>query len=152
QHAMLMQPGKLHANVDRTPPADFIVVQIGEELMKRVARELGWRHANLNIKHPSSSHPPLLEALQRIRTSLCTDLFRPGSGPGQCTCRRDLALQLENLDHLVGVFVDACAESSSQIVLPRRGAALIPKAVNYLRRNYRDPYDLDRVAAAVGCS
>src|SRR3954463_16005706 len=33
KHAMLMQPGELHTNVDRTPPGDFIVVQVGEALM-----------------------------------------------------------------------------------------------------------------------
>src|SRR4029079_11888950 len=65
-HAMLMQPGELHANVERTPPGDFIVVQVSEALMKRAARELGWRGADLDIRHPhpGSDHPLLIRALQ----------------------------------------------------------------------------------------
>src|SRR4029079_15061426 len=66
RHAMLMQPGELHANVERTPPGDFIVVQVSEALMKRAARELGWRGADLDIRHPhpGSDHPLLIRALQ----------------------------------------------------------------------------------------
>jgi len=152
QHAMLMQPGELHANLRRTPPGDFLVVQVGDVLMKRVAHELGWRSAEINIGNPGPDHPLILRALQRFRAALCRDLFGPGPRRGVCTCARHSASHVENLMHLVGVFVEHCAENAREVVRPERGAAAIKKAIRYLRENYQEPYDLDRLAAAAGCA
>jgi len=151
-HAMLMQPGELHANVQRTPPGDFVVIQVAEGLLKKVAGELGWRFPEVNIKHPhaGTDHPALLGALRRFRAGLCSDLFRPHRG--RCTCGRSLPDHLENLTYLVGVFIEHCVERAKEIVAPGRGAAAIRKAIRYLRQHYREPYDLNRVAAAAGCT
>jgi AraC-like DNA-binding protein len=153
-HAMLMQPGELHANLKRTPPGDFIVVQVTESLLKRTAHALGWRHADVNIKHPhpASDHPALLDALRRFRAALCSDLFDPDAAGGVCTCARAAALHVDNLNHLVAVFLENCAERAREIVQPGRGAAAIRKAVRFLQRHYKDPYDLHRIAAAAGCA
>lgn len=153
-HAMLMQPGELHANVQRTPPGEFFVIQVAETLMKQVAWSLGWRFPELNIKHPhpGSDHPALLGALRRFRAALCNDLFDPRAGKGRCTCSQALPLHLENLAHLVGAFIANCVERAKEIIHPGRGAAAITKAIRYLRRHYKEPYDLNRVAAAAGCA
>ena len=87
---MAMQPGELHANVERTPPADFIVVQIGEALMRQVAGDLGCDLTCLDIKptHNGYGHPALVRALRDFRAGLCKTLFpaRPGQAGGVCTC------------------------------------------------------------------
>jgi len=151
-HAMLMQPGELHANVQRTLPGDFFVVQVAEDLLKKVAWQLGWRFPEVNIKHPhpGTDHPALLDALRRFRTGVCADLFHPRRG--RCTCARALPYHLDNLTYLVGVFIEHCVEKAREIITPGRGSAAIRKAMRYLRDHHREPYDLDRVAAAAGCA
>jgi AraC-like DNA-binding protein len=151
RNTMSMQPGELHANVDRTPPADFIVVNVGDDLMKRVARELGWNHAALNVRAPQNGDPRMLRALQRFRAGLCTDLYDPRPGAMQCTCRRHLPRHLESLDHLVAAFIESGAESARLVVPPGNGAAAVRRALSYLQRNYREPYDPERVARVAGC-
>jgi AraC-like DNA-binding protein len=153
-HAMLMQPGELHANLERTPPADFIVVQVAERLVKAVAATLGWPHPGLNINHPNpaSGHPAVLAALRGFRRSLCADLYDPRPGRGLCTCSREPDRHLENLTHLIATVIEHCAEQTRAIIHPGRGAAPITKAIRHMQRHYREPYDLRRVAAVAGCA
>lgn len=148
---MAMQPGEIHANVSRTPAADFVVVEVGESLMKEVARDLGWRSTRLDLKHPhpSSNHPRLMAALRRFKASLCASLFNPKAG--RCNCWRAAARQVENLVQLVSVFIEHCAEDAQELGLPGRGSAPVMKAVTYLIDNYNQPYDLSRLAAAAKC-
>ncbi len=150
---MAMQPGELHANTRQTPPADFIVVQVGESLMKRAARELGWRFRDLNIKHPHPGvgHPALTAALRRFQRDLCGTLFGSAPAAPRCTCSRSMGRHIENLAELVRAFIEHCAENAREVVTPARGAAIIPKAIAYLRAHYKDPYDLNRLAGAAGC-
>ena len=152
RHAMLMQPGELHANVHRTPPGDFVVVQVSDRLMKSTAQRLGWSRSELNINHPhpGSDHPLLIQALRKWRGTLCSSLFAKQRGEGQCTCAEALALHLDHLTHLVAAFIETCADGARSSA----GAtdAGVRKAVAYLRRCYKEPYDLDRLARAAGCS
>jgi AraC-like DNA-binding protein len=150
---MLMQPGELHANLRCTPPGDFIVVQVAESLVKRVAAALGWPHAQLNIRHPhpGTDHPLVLRALARFRRTICTELFAPPPGPAGCLCRLSVDRHLENLSELVAVLIGHCVENAREPVCPRSGAAQIARAVSYLRAHYDQPYSLDRVAGAAGC-
>jgi AraC-like DNA-binding protein len=152
-HAMVMQPGELHANLTCTPPGDFLVVQVADSLVKRVAAELGWSPAQLNIRHPhpGSDHPLVLAALRRFRASVCTQLFDPRPRLAACICRASADRHLENLAELVAVLIEHCAEGARDPVWPRSGAAQIARAVSYLRANYNEPYSLDRVARAAGC-
>jgi AraC-like DNA-binding protein len=151
-HAMIMQPGELHANVARTPPADFIVVQIADALVKRVAWTLGWKGGELNVPHPhpGTEHPAILTALKRIRSRLCSDLF-PTDGKERCSCGETLAEQLENVALLISALVAHCAEGARCGSMPRRGAAIVNKALRHLRANFREGYDLQRLAEAAGC-
>jgi AraC-like DNA-binding protein len=153
RHAMIMQPGELHANVSRTPPADFIVVQVSESLMKKTARTLGWKHRDLNIAHPhpGSGHPAILGALRRIQRGLCTNLFGRRVGQSRCLCARDLERHLENLTSLVAALITNCAEHARGAVMPTRGAAAVRKALVHLRQNCTEGYDLARLAEAAGC-
>jgi AraC-like DNA-binding protein len=148
-HAMVLQPGELHANVTRTPPADFVVVMVNDRLMKRVAAELGWpaEDINFNDPHPGSGDPRLLAALRRFQGSLCRDLFARGG----CACWRWLPRHQENLTLLVGAVLQACAERTRRVVLPGRGTAPIIKVIDHLREFYDEPYDLDRLARVAGC-
>jgi AraC-like DNA-binding protein len=152
-HAMTMQPGELHANVTRTPPADFMVVQVSASLMKRVAGKLGWPFSEVNVKHPhpGSDHPALLKALRRFHQSLCEGLFDAGPDGGRCTCSESIGRHKENLVGLVRVFIENCAENAREVGRPRQGAAQIARAASYLRAHYREPYSLERVARAAGC-
>lgn len=120
--------------------------------MKRTAWELGWAHPDINIRHPHprSDHPAVLSALRQFRASLCPDLF--DQRRGVCTCSQSLDRHLENLSHLVGVFIQHCVDGARELINPGRGAAAIKKAVRHLQRHYTEPYDLNRVAAAAGCA
>jgi AraC-like DNA-binding protein len=153
-HAMAMQPGELHANLDRTPPADFIVVQVSDRLMKDVARELGWCREALNLKHShtSSDHPQLLNALRRFHSILCADLFDSSPGRGICTCWTRVERHMEILAELVAVFIRECAEESRDIGRPGKGAAQITRALEYLRAHYNEPYSLKLLANAARCT
>jgi len=153
---MAMQPGELHATLEQTPYWDFIALQIGDALMRSVAADFGWRSPALNVKLGSAglTHPDMVRALRGFGSTLCTtlyaDLERPGS-TGLCTCARQAGPILEALGEVVRVFVERYAEGAREIVLPRRGAAVLRKAEEYLRAHYRDAYNLDRVAAASSC-
>jgi AraC-like DNA-binding protein len=153
-HAMIMQPGELHAQAARTPPADFIAVHVGPGLMRRVAASLGWTDGELNVSHPhpGSDHPAVLDALHRFRNRLCDQLFTPRSRPNRCVCRQDLGVHLQNLRQLVSVFIRHCSERTRQVFLPGRGAAVVSKALRYLRANYKEPYQLDRISRIAGCN
>lgn len=150
---MLMQPGEVHANLRKTPPADFIVVQVGDELMQLVARELGWRERSLNIKppHQASRHPALLAALRRFHQGLCNTLYAPGDG-GQCSCGARLDLHLRHLVELVAAFVWHCAEGKRQICQPRSSSAFIAAVTRHLCRNYRVPYHVEQLLREVAPS
>src|ERR1019366_1119251 len=89
---MAMQPGEVHANLEAHPPGDFIVVQVGDELMKEVAQGLGWRSANLNLRQPDCNHPALLNALRVFHQGLCPTLYDAASGNSCCTCALSLNL------------------------------------------------------------
>lgn len=148
---MAMQPGELHANIARTPPADFIVVQVGDLLMREVARDLGWASSRLDIKHPhpASDHPLLIAALRRFRGGLCEGLFeREG---GRCTCCRSISRLVEALVELVSAFIQHCAEDAHELGVPERGSAPVMKAINYLYEHYNQPYDLGRLERAAQC-
>lgn len=152
---MAMQPGELHANVEKTPPADFIVLQVGEALMKRVALDLGCELPRLDIKttHNGHGHPALIRALGRFKTGICTTLFRDGphGQRGVCTCTKRLDRHQENFVEVVAAFIEHYVENGRQAIPPVRGAAVLRKAKDYLREHFAEPYDLTRLAAAAGC-
>jgi AraC-like DNA-binding protein len=149
---MAVQPGELHAHLERSPPMDFIVVVVAESLMASVAHDLGWRRPRLNVKHaaPGLSHPAMIRALGRFRAGLCTTLFR-SSPPGVCECATNFEYFSEALEDVVEAFIENYAEDGGQIVLPSQGAAVLRKAKEYLRDNHREPYSLDKLAEAAGC-
>jgi AraC-like DNA-binding protein len=153
---MAMQPGELHATLEQTPYWDFIALQIGDTLMRSVAADLGWQSPALNVKLASAglTHPALVRALRAFGATLCrtlyADLERPGS-TGLCTCAPQAGAILEALGEVVRAFVEHYAEGARELVQPRRGAAVLRKAQEYLRAHYRDAYDLERVATASGC-
>jgi AraC-like DNA-binding protein len=153
RRCMVMEPGELHANVTCSPVGDFFVVQISAPLMKRVAHELGWPFAGLHVRHPhpGSDHPAMLGALRRFYRGLCKGLFAPPPRGGQCRCAESVHRHRENLAELVCAFIENCAENARDVVLPERGAAQIPRAIEYLRAHYNEPYSLGRVARAAGC-
>lgn len=150
---MAMQPGELHANVHRTPPSDFIVVQVGEALMKRIASELGWPFPQLNLNYPSPglSHPQLVEALRVFRTGLCSTLFGALPDGGLCTCGRSLDRLLEDLTEIVRVFLEHYVEDARQLTVASKGPAALRRAKEYLHAHFDAPYDLARLAEAAGC-
>lgn len=151
---MAMQPGELHANVDRTPPADFIVLQIGANLMRQVAAELGYELPRVDIRptHNGYGHPALIRALGAFRAGLCETLF-PGKGPatGLCTCASAFDRHQENLAEVVSAFIEHYVEHDRPASIACRGAAVLRKAKDYLREHFREPYDLSRLAEAAGC-
>jgi AraC-like DNA-binding protein len=153
---MAMQPGELHANVERTPPADFMVLQIGEALMRRVAHDLGCDLSQLDIKqtHNGFSHPAFVAALRWFRAGLCQTLFRtrPGGAPGICTCARRSNRHQESLTGVVSAFIEHYVENGRLQAAPARGAAVLRKAKDYLRERFDEPYDLSRLADAARCN
>jgi AraC-like DNA-binding protein len=153
---MAMQPGELHANVERTPRADFIVLQIGEALMRRVALDLGCELPKLDIKpsHNGLGHPAFVRALRAFQAGLCRTLFpaRPGAAQGVCTCVATIDRHHENLTEVVGAFIEHYVEDGRLDVRPARGAAVLRKAKDYLRAHFGEPYDLSRLARATRCS
>lgn len=152
---MAMQPGELHANTELTPPADFIVLQIGEALMKRISLDLGCELPRLDIKttHNGFGHPALVRALGRFKSGLCTTLFRdrPGGPRGICTCPDAIERHHENVVDVVRAFVEHYVENGRQAIPLVRGAAVLRKAKDYLREHFSDPYDLTKLADASGC-
>lgn len=146
---MAMQPGELHANLDRTKPGDFIVVQVCPELMHEVAHSLGWERQNLNLRHPhpASRHPGLLCALQRFAMSLCRAPLKGRT----CDCAETPDLHADHLVLLVAAFIGGCAEDAEHVVLPSRAPAVITRAVDYLMTYCHQPYSLDQLARASGC-
>jgi AraC-like DNA-binding protein len=147
---MAMQPGELHANEARTPPADLIVVQVAPALMQRVAESIGLGSAPLNIQHPhqESRDPHLLRALANFARDRCTSLFEPG---GVCTCASFPDRNRANLVELVSVFAQHCAEGAHPLACADRGAAVVRKAEEYLVGNYQKPFDAQAVARHAGC-
>jgi AraC-like DNA-binding protein len=148
---MAVQPGELHATTKRTPAWDFIVVMAREALVHSVAHDLGWPHAQLNLRREEadSSHPAMIRALSMLRSSLCTTLFEPED---QCTCRLSAGPILEALGEVVAVFIEHYAERAQQVMLVSSKGSPLRRAKDFLHQHYRDPYDLDRLAAAAGCS
>lgn len=146
---MAMQPGELHADLERTPPADFIVVQIAPQDMARVAKELGHRTALPNIRHPhpASQDPVFIEALSAFAEARCDTLF----SQGQCSCSAQAGLHRANLVRIVAAFVQRCAEDARVISVPDRGAAVVRKAREHLADNFSTPFDAEEVAKACGC-
>jgi AraC-like DNA-binding protein len=153
---MAIQPGELHATLKQTPCWDFIGLHIGEGLMKTIAAELGWPSPALNVALASagSTHPEMVRALTGFGATLCTTLYADLEHPGQigmCTCARQAGPILEALADVVRAFLDRYAEGAAEIAQPRRGAAVLRKAKEYLHAHYQDAYSLDRVATASGC-
>jgi len=157
QHrVMALQPGELHATLTETPRWDFIALEIGDALMRSIAAELGWRPTQLNVSLDRAGHtePAMVRALCAFQATLCTTLFADLERPGQvplCTCALQGEAILEALTAVVRVFVQRYAEDAMEISRPARGAAPLRKARAYLHDNYREPYSLDRIAAASGC-
>ena len=153
---MAIQPGELHATLEETPAWDFVALQIGDALMRTIAAELGWKSAQLNVKLASAAltHPEMVRALHDFKARLCRTLFadldRPGL-KGLCTCSQEAGPIVEALGTVVQVFIRHYAEDAPEPAHPRRGAAVIRKAREYLHDHYRDPYSLENVAAASGC-
>jgi AraC-like DNA-binding protein len=150
---MMMQPGELHANIQETPPGDFVVVQVGDGLMRQVARELGWRLDNLDIRHPSpgQGHPAFIGALRRFRDGLCRTLFDAGSPKPQCRCFGSVERHMENLTELVQEFIANCVENAQGDRASARDSPVVRKAIDYLHDNASEPYSLARLAEAAGC-
>jgi AraC-like DNA-binding protein len=152
QHmVMAMQPGELHATLGKTPAWDFIALQVGDALMRSVAADLGWQSPALNVRlaRAGFTHPEMVAALSAFRATLCQTLF---AAQGACTCARQAGPILEALAGVVLSFIRHYAEPAREIAHPKRGAAVLRKAREYLHAHYRDAYDLERVAAASGCS
>ena len=153
---MAVQPGELHATLKQTPRWDFIAPQIGDTLMRSIAAELGWPHAELNVSLARAGHtdPAMVHALRVFQANLCTTLFADLRRPGEtavCTCAQRADAIVEALGAVVRVFVERYADGATEISQPRRGTAPLRKARAYLHQNYRDPYSLDRIAEASGC-
>jgi len=148
---MAMQPGELHANVKRTLPGDFIVVQVAPDLMQEVARGLGWRHAELNIKHPhpASTDPALIRALRRFRNDLCNSTFEGATG--RCSCLKAPDVHAENLVALVEAFICGCAEHAFAKGRPSRAPSIVSRTLEYLTSHYQEPYCMNALARVVGC-
>ncbi len=115
-----------------------------------MAMQPGELHANTH-PHPGVGHPALTAALRRFQRDLCGTLFGSAPAAPRCTCSRSMGRHIENLAELVRAFIEHCAENAREVVTPARGAAIIPKAIAYLRAHYKDPYDLNRLAGAAGC-
>ncbi len=150
---MVMQPGELHANTRRTPRVDFIVVQVGELLMKQIAAELGWPHRQINLNHPSPglSHPDLLRTLWGFRGRLCSTLFDPRAEYAVCTCARVADCLLESLTEIVAAFLRHYVEEAREVAIAKNGSAALRRAKEFLRAHFTEPYDLERLASAAGC-
>jgi AraC-like DNA-binding protein len=150
EHVMMaMQPGELHANVERTAHGNFIVVQVTEDLMQEVARGLGWSSTLLDIPHP---HPAttdwtLRAALERVHRSLCPSLF---AKQNQCQCSRSPGVHAEDLVFLVEAFLGGCAAGSRPEPPPKGMPAAVRRASEYLIANYRNGYDLKELSRASG--
>jgi AraC-like DNA-binding protein len=153
EHVMMaMQPGELHANVERTSHGDFIVVQIAQQLMHQVARELGWSSSALNIPHP---HPATVElsmrrALEQFQASLCATLWR--GRDAVCTCSSVPSLHAEHLVTLVAAFVSRCAEGAKKLPKPKGTPVAVVRAHEQLMTNYHKPYNLKQLAREAGAS
>ncbi len=149
--SITLQPGELMTTVDRSPPLNFIAVQATDELVRSVAEELGWASRDLHVKHPDGQSPAMFRAVNKLRTRLCPSLFRGPAATAICTCHVHAGLLLEALTDVVRALIEDQAVGAREVVLPATGAAVLRKAKDYLRYNYREPYNLDRLARAVGC-
>jgi len=149
---MAMQPGELHANIERTSAGDFIVVQVAEKLMLHVARQLGWRSSGLNLSHPhpASTDPALRRALELVRSGLCSSLWTDPKR--SCRCASCPALHAEHLVELVRAFILGCADGSAAASVPDAAPALVLRAREYLLENRGEPYDLETFARQCGVS
>jgi len=154
-NTMIMEPGEIHANLQETPVADFIVVQIQPSVMLKTAAELGWPHRELHIKvsHSETRHPAVIAALRAFNNALCTRYAdnKPPSRRRGCTCLESAAEHRENLAQLVQVVIDNCAEASAGARKPAAGGALLRRAEAFIRESYREPYSLPGLLAATGC-
>jgi hypothetical protein len=154
-NTMVMEPGELHANLRRTPVADFVVAQVQPSVMLETAAELGWPHAQLHIKLPQheSREPGLIQALRQIEQSLCTrDAGR--QRPNRrfvCTCLASGEEHRENLHDLVQAVIDVCAERANGPRAPEPASAPTRRAEGFLRENYRSRYSLTQLCEAAGC-
>jgi AraC-like DNA-binding protein len=153
---MCVQPGELHAYLEKGPPTDCIALKVGDGLMKSTAAELGWPFAELNIRWEASDlqHPDMVRALEALRARLCKTLFADEEVPGarvSCTCSRCPGPLFEALGGIVSVLIERYAQSARDVTLPEAGPAVVRRAKDYLNANYREPYNLDRLAAETGC-
>jgi AraC-like DNA-binding protein len=146
---MAMQPGELHANLERTLPGDFIVVQVTEPLMRQLAQQLGWSSKNLDLchPHPASTDPALRRALEGIRSSLCGAVYDRGSA---CECPATPGVHAENLVLLVRAFIERCTDGVRPAPLPAHAPALVRRARDYLLASDAAPYDLEALTRECG--
>jgi AraC-like DNA-binding protein len=154
---MVMQPGELHATLKQTPSWDFIALQASDALIKSVARDLGWPFPALNVRREAAgaSHPAMVRALEGLRARLCTSLYGDVDGflpTGTCTCQGSLELILDALGDVVRALIEHYAEGAREVVLAPAGASVLRRAKEYLHERYHEPYSLERLAEATGCS
>jgi AraC-like DNA-binding protein len=146
---MAMQPGEFHADLERTPPADFIVVQITPSVMQQVARETGYGGAlNLKHPHPASQDPGMLAVLTDFAQLRCDSLFSSGT----CRCAINGEQHRANLVRLVSAFITSCVEDARELVLPDRGSAVVRKAREHINENFTSHFDGAKLAKYCGCS
>jgi len=149
--SITLQPGELLSTIDRSPPNNFIAVQATDALVKSLARDLGWTSGDLHVKHPDAQSPAMFVALNGVRARLCGTLFRGSANSAICTCHASAGLLFEALVDVVRVLIEEQAVGAREVVLPETGAAVLRKAKEYLRDNYREPYNLEELARAAGC-
>jgi AraC-like DNA-binding protein len=132
------------------------VLQVGDGLMKSMARELGWSFPELNIQllNAGVTHPQMVRALRAFQARLCTTLFADLTSPGavaSCTCRHRQGSLFEALSGVAAALIEHYAEGAREITLPERGAGVLRRAKDYLHAHYKDPYSLEQLAAESGC-